>query len=226
MTAAENAYTSRCFLCAPEALAQPPDSPADWVPATHVCARHEPPRLASGRPLFEVLDARRVLHNGDWRTQWLFNPAFVEGKRAWFDLAAGGIRFGGEAFPSTDAFEYFVQHESENATELLALHRGRARFASGVDLQTLLAYWAEGRDRQRRLERLCRLWTKQRNFAAFRDRIDPHRRLPEEEVLDLAHGCGEQLLAFSWDDGLASVQDLLTLAGRRFGTTAVEGRTP
>jgi len=210
----------RCFLCEPAALVPPVGSPPEWVPVTHVCGRHGVPRLGSGRPLLEVFAARDVLRNDDWYSMWLFNPVQVEGHRAWFSIAAGMTFLMGEAFPSNDSFEYFSQHLEDSAVELLALHQHQALFASVVDLAAMARYLehrSQGHAFNRRtFDALVENWTRRRSFAAFRERVDPHRTRPEEELLDLAHDSQDLRSSPSGADYLNAVADLLTLARRRF----------
>ncbi len=131
-----------CFRCEPGILQAPAGSPPDWVPPTmRLCRRHDPARVASGRPLVEVLEARNVCRRSDRRVEWLLNPVVVEGQRAWFSLAINSYRVQGEAFASHDPFEYFAQHDAQTSSELLALHKHREIFARGADARALARYY-------------------------------------------------------------------------------------
>jgi hypothetical protein len=204
-----------CFLCEPGVLVRPAGSSPTWVPPmTRLCNRHDAARVASGRPLADVLAARDVCQSDDWRASWLYNPVFVEGQRAWFSVAAGGFCVHGEAFPSRDACEYFAQHLADDAAELLALHRNRAVFASGGSTEGLVAHLGRGGE-FKRLERLLRFRALARAFAAFKGRIDPRGSLPEEELLDRARESDALLPSFSGFD-LGGIGELLDVAARRF----------
>lgn len=176
--AADRLPEPRCFVCDPQALVPPLDPGTVWIPNTCACDRHDVPRLASGRSLLEVLKARDVLANDDWRAVWLWNPVTVEGRRAWFSTGAGGLHLEGEAFPSADLFTFLVQHRAELAGELAILHRHRGLFADGVDAGTFVEYLtARSTDGARSStasphgvwERLESCWSHQRSFDAFRD---------------------------------------------------------